>query len=226
MRYSVHLAQGHGIVWNIGESPVDGCTDFLFMAILALMIRLGLSAESESFIIGIFSHMATVAVVYYSVRKLHSSRYVFAVITAAIIAFGPALLYIASFWGTPFFAFFACLTWYFSLAQIYDKDSPWIPLAFASSALITGLIRPEGVFLSLFMLLAIIYINGIRESQRVILYYTGIFIVLGGLYFIWHWKHSVLPARGAQSLHVLFHVLQFSFSGDCSADPFLPGIAN
>lgn len=32
MRYAQHLAGGHGIVWNIGEAPVDGATDFLFMA--------------------------------------------------------------------------------------------------------------------------------------------------------------------------------------------------
>ena len=24
MRYSQHLSQGHGIVWNIGDKPVDG----------------------------------------------------------------------------------------------------------------------------------------------------------------------------------------------------------
>ena len=32
MRYAQNFAGGHGIVWNIGEHPVDGATDFLFMA--------------------------------------------------------------------------------------------------------------------------------------------------------------------------------------------------
>ena len=35
MRYAQHLADGHGIVWNIGGHPVDGATDFLFMAVSA-----------------------------------------------------------------------------------------------------------------------------------------------------------------------------------------------
>ena len=39
MRYSQHLAGGHGIVWNIGEKPVDGATDFLFMAAAAGLIK-------------------------------------------------------------------------------------------------------------------------------------------------------------------------------------------
>src|SRR5579875_672984 len=40
IRYSQHLAHGHGIVWNIGEHPVEGATDFLFMATIALISRL------------------------------------------------------------------------------------------------------------------------------------------------------------------------------------------
>ena len=35
LRYSKHLAEGRGIVWNMGEPPVDGATDFLFMAAVA-----------------------------------------------------------------------------------------------------------------------------------------------------------------------------------------------
>ncbi|MFX1277692.1 MAG: hypothetical protein ACFFAT_21950, partial [Promethearchaeota archaeon] len=33
MRYAKHLGEGHGIVYNIGEKPVDGATDFLFMVL-------------------------------------------------------------------------------------------------------------------------------------------------------------------------------------------------
>ena len=39
MRYAKHLAQGHGLVWNIGEPPVEGFTNFgwtLYMAFLHL----------------------------------------------------------------------------------------------------------------------------------------------------------------------------------------------
>ena len=41
MRYSAHLARGAGVVWNLGEPPVDGATDFLFMAAVALLIKSG-----------------------------------------------------------------------------------------------------------------------------------------------------------------------------------------
>jgi hypothetical protein len=41
MRYSEHLAEGHGIVWNVGDRPVEGATDFLFMVLLAALARAG-----------------------------------------------------------------------------------------------------------------------------------------------------------------------------------------
>src|SRR5262245_15502 len=31
-RYSANLARGHGPVWNVGEDPVEGFTNFLWMA--------------------------------------------------------------------------------------------------------------------------------------------------------------------------------------------------
>jgi hypothetical protein len=37
MRYADNLARGYGIVWNPGEPPVDGGTDFLFLTTIALV---------------------------------------------------------------------------------------------------------------------------------------------------------------------------------------------
>jgi hypothetical protein len=34
-RYSEHLAQGFGFTWNVGEKPVEGATDFLYMVMVA-----------------------------------------------------------------------------------------------------------------------------------------------------------------------------------------------
>src|SRR5687767_3851366 len=37
MRYAHHLAQGHGLVWNIGEAPVEGFTNLGWVIYLALL---------------------------------------------------------------------------------------------------------------------------------------------------------------------------------------------
>jgi hypothetical protein len=37
MRYAKHLAEGYGIVWNIGEAPIEGYTNFLWMLYMSLL---------------------------------------------------------------------------------------------------------------------------------------------------------------------------------------------
>ncbi len=56
MRYSQHLSQGNGIVWNVGQPPVDGATDFLFMALLAGLYALGGQVESTVLWVGGIAH--------------------------------------------------------------------------------------------------------------------------------------------------------------------------
>ncbi len=40
-RYARHLADGHGLVWNIGE-PIEGYTNFLWVLFIALGMKLGI----------------------------------------------------------------------------------------------------------------------------------------------------------------------------------------
>lgn len=63
MRYSEHLAAGHGIVWNIGERPVDGATDFLFVCAVAALEVAGLSGEVAVRLLGLLAYGATVLLI-------------------------------------------------------------------------------------------------------------------------------------------------------------------
>ena len=69
LRYSGHLADGHGIVWNIGEPPVDGATDFLFMALVAAVHKAGVGLVRAAQGVGLLAHAATVLLVFFSARR-------------------------------------------------------------------------------------------------------------------------------------------------------------
>ena len=43
MRYAQNVAEGHGIVWNIGEQPVAGSNDFLFIILVGGLKFIGIS---------------------------------------------------------------------------------------------------------------------------------------------------------------------------------------
>ena len=193
MRYADHFASGQGIVWNIGEKPVDGATDFLFMVVIGLVHKTGIPLEKIVRLICFVAHILTVWIVYLSARKLFVAKPLPAFITALYLAVGPGLYYVAAYFGTTFFALFASIAWYYALRIIFDKDTLSNALLFAFSALATGLIRPEGVFLVGFMLIAMLLIKGYKNSRYALFSFLVVFILLGGAYFLWRWNYFGHP---------------------------------
>jgi hypothetical protein len=209
MRYADHLARGYGIVWNIGEHPVDGATDFLFMAAVAALVKIGIAVGRSVRILGFGAHIFTVLLVYFVNRKIWKANVSISFLTALFLAVGNGLPYVAAFFGTPFFALFAALTWTFALLLIQKENPPlWFSLLLALTGLITGLIRPDGVIIAGLMLLSIIVMKGWRASTKTIFAFVGIFLIFGGAYFLWRWNYFGYPLpnpfykKGGGTLHM------------------------
>ena len=222
MRYAQNLAGGDGIVWNIGEPPVDGATDFLFMVASAVFIKLGFTVGQAVRGLGFASHLATVLLVYFVNRRIHKASVSLSIFSGLYLAVGTGLAYVAAYFGTPFFALAAASTWTFGLLLIqpvrpertlsHDEVAVegsrfGLSLAFALSGLITGLIRPEGVILASLMLVSLIVIRGWKKSISTIVIFASVFLLLGGAYFIWHWNYFGYPLpnpfykKGGGGLH-------------------------
>jgi hypothetical protein len=207
MRYAQHLANGHGVVWNIGQAPVDGATDFLFMLASAALIKLGFTVGQAVRGIGFISHILTVLIIYFTNRKIHNGNIPFSFLSGLYFVFGAGLSYVSAYFGTPFFALAAASTWTLSLILMKQQNPRfWSILAFSLSGLITGLIRPEGVILACLMLLSIVVHKlsatdslSIWERARVrgvfsiIIIFGTIFLLLGGSYFLWRWDYFGYP---------------------------------
>src|SRR6266508_59357 len=207
MRYAQNLAGGHGIVWNIGEHPVDGATDFLFMATSAALIKIGIPVGRAIRVLGFASHLVTVLLVYFVNRRVHNASYALSFFNGLYLAVGTGLAYVAAYFGTPFFALAAASTWTLGLLLMNREDAPfWLSLAFALSGLLTGLIRPEGVFLASLMLVSVIFLRiqdggslssreriKTRENFSINVIFVTVFLLFGGAYFIWHWNYFGYP---------------------------------
>ncbi|MDP1548227.1 MAG: hypothetical protein Q8L87_19610 [Anaerolineales bacterium] len=194
MRYAQHLAGGHGIVWNIGEAPVDGATDFLFMAASAALIKLGFTVGQSVRGIGFASHLLTVLIIYWTNRRVHNGSIPFSFLSGLYLAVGTGLSYVSAYFGTPFFALAAASTWTLGLLLMKAETPPlWLSLAFALSGLVTGLIRPEGVILAGLMLLAVIVMRGLKPSISIIIIFGVVFLTLGSAYFLWRWDYFGYP---------------------------------
>ncbi len=72
-RYARHLAQGHGLVWNVGER-VEGYTDFLWTLLMAAAMRLGLEPVATSIVLGLAAFAAALAATYSLGRRCDLSH--------------------------------------------------------------------------------------------------------------------------------------------------------
>lgn len=195
MRYSRHLAAGQGIVWNVGEKPVDGATDFLFMVVLAAVHRTGVSLETAARGIGLAAHAATVWLVFWGTRRLFGASLWWALVPAVFIGVGPGLRHLAAGYGTPLFALTAAVAWFLAcrLASAEDDRVPRTALGFSLAALVMGLARPEGVFLGGFMLLGVLAYRGGRGTRPIVARFLFVFLTLGLVYFLWRWHYFGYP---------------------------------
>lgn len=206
MRYADHFAHGHGLVWNIGDDPVDGATDFLFTVVLGGVHAGGLSLEAAVRVLALIAHAVTCAVVYLTARRVHGTQRLLSVVAASALGVGPALAYTEASFGTPFFGLTVALSWIGVLGCRRHPTSWRWGVGFGIGWLIMGLTRPEGVILGGLMALALVIDrrDAIMRSLGAALAVVGSF---GILYFLWRWSYFGYPLpnpyykKGGGSLH-------------------------
>jgi len=81
--YARNLVRGEGLVWNPGESPVEGYTNFLWTLLVAGGMKLGLNPESFAPTLGLISSIGVV---------LLTARLAMSLGASALLSAGAALL--------------------------------------------------------------------------------------------------------------------------------------
>jgi hypothetical protein len=195
LRYSEHLAEGKGIVWNVGEKPLDGATDFLFMLGVAGLDAAGLGAKEAAQWLGLLAHVLTVVLVYLAARRLFGAPALVALAAAGFLAVGPGLYFVEIAFGTTFFALTVAVSWVLAhhLARAEPDRLRSAAVLFGLSGVVMGMARPEGVFVSAFFLAAVLVLRGGKDARTVVIGYAIPFLTLGLAYFIWRWSYFGHP---------------------------------
>lgn len=151
MRYAKHLAEGHGIVWNIGEAPVEGYTNFLWMLYMSLLHLIFDSPSSISLFImltGLVLILANIHVV----RKIAECVCQDVWIVAAISALFAGFYFPSVYWtlrGTELGCVMLTINLVILLAIQSTEHFPWQrTAAFAALVIISIYIRIDS-FVSL-----------------------------------------------------------------------------
>ncbi|UCF67062.1 MAG: hypothetical protein JSV80_14960 [Acidobacteriota bacterium] len=86
-RYARHLADGHGLVWNVDDGdPVEGTTSLGWCALIAAAMRAGLDPLVASHYLGLVSGIAGLVLVYLAGRRLLGLSPWMALVAPALLA--------------------------------------------------------------------------------------------------------------------------------------------
>ncbi|HXU70287.1 MAG TPA: hypothetical protein VN947_13215 [Polyangia bacterium] len=186
--YARNLADHGKLVFNLGEHPVEGYTNFLWTVLLAGFLKVGLVPEIMSRVLGTGFAVATLGVVAWMSRRIKGDDYSWwDALPALILAGVPGYACWAS--GgleTQMFAFLVTLGGAWHLEELLDDREPRVrtSIIFALAALT----RPEGTLLfalTAFHRLLVIVARRKLSIGRAELVYVGAFLAIVVPHFLW-----------------------------------------
>jgi arabinofuranosyltransferase len=198
LRYAQNFAAGHGVRWNIDQSPVDGATDFLYMVAIGALARVAhLGVLTASRVLNLSAHFLSVLAIFAGGRKLFgANRWLCAWIACYLGGSLATNMAIGGF-GAPFFAAILLACWISGLAYVLRRPSRTWAIAFGTLALLGGLTRPEGVLIAVMMLAAMAFLARTQSPRPrlapLVLSVALMLGVLGGVYFLWRWRYFGYP---------------------------------
>lgn len=196
MRYSRHLAEGYGPVYNIGEK-LEGYTNFLWMLILSLVYKIGLDMPSASQILGIVFSVLTLLIVFLLSYKLVGRWKWLSLMPLIVIANNRIFaLWATSGMETSLFTFLATVSLYLSYLILQDRlyMNPWLIVA----CLLLTLTRPEGLMITFLIFLMLLFYKYRFERKlfkKNIRGWLVYFVLPFAIYLVWklYFYHDLLP---------------------------------
>ena len=195
-RYAEHLAQGYGLgAWNPGETPVEGYTTMLWVLILGLGAKMGISVLTLSKALGWLSMIAIFLVIY---NFKHFARDFLpqwnwgriGVISAVLVSlYFPMAWYSVS--GMEVCPYALLLLLFVGLSLKYGHLSNYSDLIAAVLLLLT---RPEGV-----IIVGIVYLGLLLNTRgqisgfRIVLLKLSAIVLFLVAITIWRWFYFGYP---------------------------------
>ncbi len=189
-RYAHHFAEGNGLVWNVGER-VEGYSNFLWVVLLGLGMKLGVQPEISSIVFGILSGVLLLAALVVFAARCYGRHSPWIWFPSLALAASPSFTaWCTGGLETMFYALLV-LTATASLLQARGAGEHWRWLL-ASSLLfaLANLTRPDA---PLFAGLAALFVFGEKLWQerrlpiRAALTWALPYATIVGSHFLWRY---------------------------------------
>ncbi|TDJ53170.1 MAG: hypothetical protein E2O46_06175, partial [Ignavibacteria bacterium] len=142
-RFAKNLAEGYGLVWNIGELPVEGYTNFLWVIICTLGTIAGFNIILFAQFFGITAGIFTLFYVYNISREIGFDESTALLPCLFLAVSGPFATWAASGMETNLFTLFIVGSAYHTISFWKSGDNKSLQLSFFL-CLLSTLTRPEG----------------------------------------------------------------------------------
>lgn len=194
LRYADNAAGGRGLSWQPGER-VEGYTNFLWVAVLAVVMRLGLAGEFAAHWIGVVAGCGVLVLLVLLPRRLQSPAEA-RVWPVGVGALSVGASFFFPYWSNSGFEtslfILLCLTALFFAWQSLKRPQQRRYAVLTGLSLVSvALTRPDGLILfAVVVVVWLIYAMRSSETERRVLgrslgWTTSIFILLYGAYFVW-----------------------------------------
>lgn len=190
-QFARHLANGHGIVWNIGEAPVEGYTNFLWLLLSASLIRGGLDVTCFTQLVGVFASLVTMIYTYRFGKKLFNLPTSYALIPCLFLAVsGPFAAWASSGMETNLFGMFLLAGCYYFVSSVQFDTHHDLVLCFLM-LLFATLTRPEG-FMVYGLLTALGALFSLGQPRAVWMRFIlafSVYTIPFLVYFFWRYSY-------------------------------------
>jgi hypothetical protein len=183
-RYARHLADGHGFVWNVGDTPVEGFTSLLWLLLGALATRLGLDVVLVSQALGLAAAVGTFVFVFWCARRRFCLSVDSALVPCIVLAcMGPFATWALSGMETSLFTFLVLAVVFHVTGGSDLGIGRTRALGVAALLFLATLTRPEGLGVFALVVLGLVLAGRRRGLDTLVLAYALPFLLL----VAWRW---------------------------------------
>jgi arabinofuranosyltransferase len=150
-RYATNFADGHGLVFNRGQIPVEGYTNFLWVLVLAGVSVAKLPIPETASLLGIFFSVGLLILMFFwASRQKELTPHFNITVPVLILAASPSLaLWSHAGMETPMFTFFLVLG---TLFLGFEEREEWYGVLSGLTFALAALTRPEGLLIGGFII--------------------------------------------------------------------------
>lgn len=186
-RFAQNLAHGYGFVWNIGEPPVEGYTNFLWVIICAGIFKSGLDLPFTSQVLGVIFGCLSIFYLFKLTSCILGRTTPLCLIPGLFLALcGPFASWASSGMETSLFSLLLIMAVYYYLLFIKTLSFKNANLSLMTMFFAT-LTRPEGLIIPFitFCLTIFMFKGNQKTLKRYLLSFLIFFLVPFLVYFCW-----------------------------------------